>query len=302
MEVIGRLLYLVVLLLVGVGLRAGGLLDESRTNRLNLAVYYVALPALVFTSAYDQPLAELVSPALLAGVWVVLLSTAALAWVVHRNRDPSARRGVAVVQSYHSNLGYLGLPLVAATFGSEAAAVGSVVLGIGVLTQVPLTILVLVRLNGAAVSIRRQLRRLVTDPVLTALAAGLAVSTVGLPVPTLAVTGLEGLAGLALPLALCCVGASIRLELSEVDVGATGSVVACNVCLMPVLAWAVFSVLGVGGTAFAAAVVMFGTPTAVSTFIYATEHGGDEAFASLNVFVTTVASVATLFVLIALVG
>jgi len=47
---------------------------------------------------------------------------------------------------------------------------------------------------------------------------------------------------------------------------------------------------------------MLGTPTAVSTFVFANELGGDREFASLNVFVTTLASVATLFVLITLVS
>jgi len=46
---------------------------------------------------------------------------------------------------------------------------------------------------------------------------------------------------------------------------------------------------------------MLRTPTAVSTFVFANELGGDREFASLNVFVTTLASVATLFVLITLV-
>ena len=60
--------------------------------------------------------------------------------------------------------------------------------------------------------------------------------------------------------------------------------------------------LAVGSATFTASVVMLGTPTAVSTYVFAHELGGDEEFASLNVFVTTVASVGTLFLLIELVG
>ncbi|EMA47845.1 transporter [Halococcus saccharolyticus DSM 5350] len=68
------------------------------------------------------------------------------------------------------------------------------------------------------------------------------------------------------------------------------------------LAWVVFSTLAVDPAALTAGVVMFGTPTSVSTFVYTTELGGDEGFASLNVFVTTVASIGSLFVLIHLIG
>ncbi len=60
--------------------------------------------------------------------------------------------------------------------------------------------------------------------------------------------------------------------------------------------------LAVDAATFTASIVMLGMPTAASTYVFATELGGDEEFASLNVFTTTVASIGTLFVLIVLVG
>jgi malonate transporter len=298
MEVVGRLLALLVLLLVGTGLRVAGVLDDARTERLNDLAYFVALPALVFVSTYDRAIDELVSPALFGGLLFVLFVTAATAWIVHRNQAERRRRSVAVTQSYHSNLGYLGLPLVAATFSDDVTAIASVVLGIVSLAQVPLTVLVLTTVNDADASVREELRKLATNPVLVALVAGLVVGSVGLTVPGPATAGLDLLGTLALPIALLCVGASLDVDLPNVDVGATGSVVALKIVLMPAIAWATFSLLGVDTATFTAAVVMLGTPTAVSTYVFANELGGDEAFASLNVFLTTLVSVGTLFVLI----
>ena len=301
MDVIGRLLALLVLLLVGLALRQVGVFDDRRTARLNAAAYYVALPALIFVSTYDQSIGKLVSTALVTGLLIVVFATAALAWLVHRDAGSDARRSVAVVQSYHSNLGYLGLPLVAATFDAEVTAVASVILGVLSLVQVPLTVFVLVRINAVATSISREVTQLVTNPVLLALAAGLAVGSAGPTVPSSAVTALDVLAAFALPLALLCVGASLDLDLPSIDGVATGSVVALKIGCMPVLAWLVFSSLAVDSATFTASVVMLGTPTAVSTYVFASELGGDEAFASLNVFATTLGSVGTLFVLITVV-
>ena len=301
MEVVGRLLALLALLLVGTGLRATGVLDDARTDRLNDVAYYVALPALIFVSTYDRSIGELVTPALLAGLLFVLFATAILAWLVHRNRPSRARQSVAVVQSYHSNLGYLGFPLVAATFGADVTAVAGVILGVVGLVQVPLTVLVLVAFNDADAAIGRELRGLVTNPVLASLFAGLAVGSAGIAFPSFAVVGLDAVGALSLPLALLCVGASLRVDLPTTDFGATGAVVALKIGCMPVLAWAVFSLLTVDPATFTASVVMLGAPTAVSTFVFAGELGGDEEFASLNVFATTLASVASLFLLIALV-
>ncbi|MEY7849427.1 AEC family transporter [Natrarchaeobius sp. A-rgal3] len=302
MDVLIRLIALLVVLLVGTGLRKSGILNAGRTAKLNALAYYVALPALIFVSTYDQAITELLSPALIGGLLLVLFLTAGVAWLVHRGRSSPGRSSVAIVQSYHSNLGYLGLPLVAATFDARVTAIASVILGVVTLTQLPLTILVLSTFNGADAALADELRGLATNPVLVSLVIGLAVGSSGIAVPPTAAAGLDGLGALALPLALLCVGASLQPEGTSVDFGAVGSVVAIKICCMPVLAWLVFSTLAVDPATLTATVVMFGTPTAVSTYVFAAELGGDREFASLNVFATTVVSIATLFVLITLVG
>lgn len=298
MGVLLRLLALLGLLLVGTGLRTVGILDANRTNRLNAVAYYVALPALVFVATYDQAISALVSLELFVGVIAVFIGTAGLAWLVHRNRSSNARRSVAVIQSYHSNIGYLGVPLIAATFDDGVTAIASAILGFGALVQVPLTVSILVLVNGTSTRVRDQVWNLATNPVLLALLAGIAIGSFGMPVHGTVVYGLDALATLALPLALLCVGASLDLDFPDVDPFATGAVTVVKVAAVPVIAWLVFSLLAVDSDTFTAAVVMLSMPTAVSTYVFAGELGGDERFASLNVFVTTVASVVTLFVLI----
>jgi predicted permease len=161
---------------------------------------------------------------------------------------------------------------------------------------------VLVRLNDGDASLAAELRDLLTNPVLLSLCAGIAASVAGVAVPAPVVAGLDAVASLALPLALLCVGGTLDTGRSLSAVRASAGVVALKVVWMPVLAWLVFTALGLGPTALGAAVVMLGVPTAVSTYVYASELGGDAAFASLNAFVTTVASLGTLSVLVWLVG
>lgn len=293
---------MLVVLLIGTGLRTTGILNDSRTGRLNTLTYYVALPALIFGSTYRESISELFSPGLVGGLVIVLVATAVIAWLVHRNLAASERQSVALVQSYHSNLGYLGLPLVAATFSNRVTAVASVILGVLSLVQVPLTIMILTAMNDAEVRLTTELKGLAKNPVLLSLLAGLAVGSADLAIPSIVTTGLSGLGSLALPLALVSVGASLQMNTSSLDLGATGSIVAIKNGCMPLLTWIVFSLLGVDPSTFTASVVMLGTPTAVSTFIYADELGGDSQFASINVFATTLVSMGTLFVLVGLVN
>ena len=302
MEVFVRLGYLLALLGVGVAARHVGVLTERRNGWLNDIAFYVALPALVFSSTFDRALGELVSPALVGGVLLVFATVVGLAWLVHRHHDARRRRSVAVVQSYHSNLGFLGLPLVEATLGSAASGTAAVVLGIGILVQTPLTVGSLVAINDAEADLVEELRGIATNPVLIALLVGLGFSTAGLGVPVTVATGLGALSELALPIALLCVGASLSVVDSDVDVGLTGSVVAMKIGLMPAVAWVVFTFLAVDATAAAAVVVMLGMPSAVSTYVYATELGGDSQLASLNVFATTLASLGTVTLILFVMG
>lgn len=298
MGVLGQLGFMMAFLAAGVVAGHLGLLTEHRTDTLTTLVFAVALPSLVFRSTYGQPLREIISPSLLAGFWVVIAVTIGLGWLVHRRLETAERRSVSVVQSYHSNMGFLGLPLVAETMGGDATAVASVLLGIGSITHVPVTVFLLVRINGSDASFVAECRKLLSNPVLVALAAGIGATVFGVPVPGTVVDALAVPAELALPFALLCIGASLDTDLPAAHVEKTASVVALKVLWMPALAWLVYSSLPVGSTALATAVVMFGAPTAVSTYVYTTEMGGDAAFASLNVFTSTVVSIGTLSVLV----
>ncbi|GAA0674046.1 AEC family transporter [Natronoarchaeum mannanilyticum] len=298
MSLVSNLLYMLVLLGVGIAGRSLGVLTPSRRELLNALAFYVALPALIFSSMYAQQLDEVLTPALLAGLWSVLVVMVAAGWIVHRSARSNRERSVAIVQSYHGNLGFFGLPIVAATFGDVTTAKASILLGMGALTQVPLTILILVVLNDREASFVDELQQFAKNPVILSLAAGLAVALTGVPVPDIATTGLDVLSQFALPIAVICVGGALSLESADVDLPTVGSVVALKVFLMPAVALAAFSLLSSSPSTVRAGVVMLAMPSAVSTYVYATEYGGDERLASVDVFATTVVSLATIFVLL----
>lgn len=302
MDVVSNLLYLLVVLGLGFLARSVGLLNDARSDRLTQFAFYVALPALVFTSTATQSLGEVLEPRLVLGFWAVLLSAAAVGWVVHRRESSASVRSVAVVQSYHCNLGFLGLPIVAATFGDVVTAKASLLLGIGALTQVPLTVAVLVFVNNADANVRDELGNVFANPVLIALCLGLLCSAFGVSVPAPVWSGLDAVAGFALPVALLVVGASLSLDEASVDLSTVGSVVALKMLVMPAIALLTFSLLSADVSTTRAGVLMLAMPTAVSTFIYASELGGDANLASANVFATTVASVGTILLVLQFVG
>ncbi|MFC6954792.1 AEC family transporter [Halorubellus litoreus] len=302
MSVATQLGYMVALLAVGAGLRAAGVLTATRRDRLTSVAFYVALPALVFTSTVTRSLSEVIVWQLFVGVVVVLVAVAGIGWVIHRQHSNPGQRAVAVVQSYHCNMGFLGLPFVAATFGGVTAGKASIVLGIGSLVQVPLTVLLLTRITSADADVVAELRSLARNPVLIALALGLAGGAVGVELPGLVADGLGVLGALALPIALPAVGAAITADGGLVDPPKVGAIAAVKLLLMPLVAFGVFSALAASPTTLRAGVLMLAMPTAVSTYIYSSELGGDGDLASATILTTTVVAAATLFAIVQLLG
>jgi predicted permease len=301
-SLLARLGFLLALLGVGALARSAGLLTGARRDRLNAAAFYLVLPALLFDSIYDEPLEALLSPPLVGGLFVVFALTAGIAWVIHRRVEPRSTRSVALVGSYHTNFGYLGLPLVALTLGDAAAAKGGVILGFGALIQACLTVVVLVAINEADADVGTEVRKILTNPVVLALAAGLLVSYYDVPIPGTAASAISGIASVALPVALLLVGSALDLDVPAGNYGTVGSAVGVKVLLMPAIGWVTYTAFGVAPVALKAGVVMFAAPTALSTFIYAGELGGDERFASLVIFVSTLASIGTIFAVLQVLG
>lgn len=291
-----------VLLIIGLGARELGLLNRQRIDILNWVAFYVALPALVFDSTYSRSLKDIFSLNLVSGVFFVLLAIVAISWIVNHPDPDDGRKSVSIVQSYHTNFGYMGLPIVAMALGGAAEGKASVLLGFGSTVQILLTTTILVYYNhGESVGLLDKLKRVVFNPVILSLLLGISFSYFGPSTPTSLgdlvnwmKTLISLLSRMALPIALLGVGASIKVERPGRKLNSMLSVSALKLVVMPLLGWAIFHVLGVGETGIRAGILMLAMPTAVSTFIYTSEFGGDQEVASMNISFTTLLSILTL--------
>lgn len=291
-----------ILLILGIGLilRRVGILNEHRVDLLNKVAFYIALPALIFHSIYSRSLGEIFSPDLILGFFIVLISILLLGWERFRDIEETGLRSVAITQSYHGNLGYMGLPVVAVALGESAGAKASILVGTGSMIQIVLTTIILVQMNSPKGSLRDNLERVILNPVLLSLIVGLTFSYLNLSLTQTLGDAISLVSDSALPIALLGVGASIKLEVSREDWKIPAEVTTLKIITMPVLGWIVLSIISVDPISLKTGVLMLGMPTAVSTFIYSKELGGDEEFASLNISLTTLFSMISVAILLAI--
>ena len=285
-----------VLLIGGLGYLVG------RARTLDLApitglTVLVLVPAIVFDSLARATLPrDLLTRLVLhvalqmAAIWVVTVLVARLAgW-----RGPD--QGGLLLATLFSNSGNVGLPLALFAFGPDGLAVAGgwfAVMSIGSSTVGPYLA------ARARLGVRGALGRVMRQPIIYAVAAGVIVNLGGFSLPGPVANASRLLAGGAVALMLLLLGLQLaRLTAREEASGAALATV-IRLVAVPPIAWGVGRLVGLEGMAFAVAVIQASTPTSISSALWALEFDARPALVSAAVVLSTVVSVVTLTVLLA---
>ena len=196
------------LIFCGYGAGRLGLLDERAAAGVNTFVFYFALPAFLFGLMSSSPIGEVVNGPFIGAYVTASLAVFALAALAgHRlfqiGRAEAAVQGLAAVLA---NTGYMGIPLISAVFGTEAAVPIVVGLTLDGILIIPLGIIIIESSKGNTESLSATalstFSALARNPLILAIFVGLATSAAGLETPEPLANFLDLLGGAAGPCAL----------------------------------------------------------------------------------------------------
>jgi len=290
-----------VFLVVAAGAAARRLrfLGDPFIDTANALVYYLLLPALLFHEISGASFRSAFSARLVAGGYFATTAVFFLAFVLSgRMRMTPAERGAFVQGAFRANLAYVGLPIVLGAAGKPALAKAGILLGFMVPLLNALAVVALVLPHGggktALDNARRIARQLAVNPIILSSALGTAFSLLALRVPALLDRTLGLLSQATLPLSLLCLGASFSLEKARAGLAGAALAASMKLVLLTALALAAYRAMGVGGEELRVGVIMMGCPTAVVTYVMASQLAGDVALAGAIVILSTAASAATI--------
>jgi malonate transporter and related proteins len=199
------------------------LLPQAAIPGLNTFVLYFALPCMLYRFGAGTPIAQLLDPAVF-GIYLlcalVMVGFAIAVTLGPRINWNNAAFG-ALVAAF-PNTGFMGVPLLVALLGAQAAGPAIVTIVVDLIITTSLCI-ALSRLDaadkhGASVALRNALRGVVSNPMPWAIASGAVSSLLGLePIkPVMQTIGL--LADAASPVALFTIGAVLaRSQMTSQD-------------------------------------------------------------------------------------
>lgn len=278
---------------------AGWLMDRKFKLHLETLVklnIYLMVPAFIFTRMVSSELGG--DEALrIAGFTLCTIALMFIGSLIagHIFRMPRQERQALSLAAMFYNCGNYGLPLVTLAFGSQAAAVQIFVLATMNISTYTVGLFLAQSHGETAGRHRRALMKMLRQPTLYAMFAGLACRGLGVPVQEaiwlwtpfdLIQSGLIGFA-------LVTLGVQMSQTKPAPFRAPLWSAILLRLIISPALALLLVMAFGFSREVSAALILAAAAPTAVNTALLAHEFGGDVSFSTSAVYYSTLFSLIT---------
>lgn len=214
----------------------------------------------------------------------------------------SAKKGAFVQGVYRSNTAILGVPFAENLFGDEGARITAVLLAFVVPLYNVIAVIILsmcdpTKSSGKtpvfkkAASVGKDIAK---NPLIISILLGLLVCFSGVELPQIFDKTVAYLSGASTPLALLAIGANFSFKTLSGRVKLAVAAAFLKTAVFPLIAVSIAALAGFSGAYLGSLFVVFGTPSAVSSYIMAKNMNNDYHLASQIIITTTVASAFTI--------
>ena len=301
-QTVGALAPIFLLIALGYALKRGRFVADAFWTAAERLTYYIFFPCLLFLSLARAPavFGETL-PLVGAMAGAVLLVSGALSLSRFRWRIDGPSYAAVYQGAIRPNV-YVALAAGAALLGRDGIALAALCIAAVIPLVNVLSVLVLARHgSGGRPGWLALARQIVTNPLILAVALGLVVRVLEIPLPPVLTPTAEILSKAALPIGLLSVGAGLEPALlrrvqAPLLIGAAGKLL-----LTPAVTLALALALGVTGPALTMAVLFNGVPVSASAYVMTRLMGGNAPLMSALVTATTILAALSLPLLLALV-
>ena len=281
-----------------------GVLRPPDVAGLAAYVFNVAAPVLLFDSLAGLELPATVNWGYLLAYYLAAFAVYGLGMLASRWRFGHSRpeQGVFGMAAAYSNTLLIGLPIIVAAFGDEALLPLLVIIAPHA-TLLSLAVVVIAETDSGGgrrwEAAKATLRKMLVNPVILGVAAGLVFNQLGLALPEVAARTTELVGGSLLPCALIMLGASLtQYRLSQYTQEAWVLVVLKLVVQPALVALLLVYVFPVSPLWRAVAVLTAGLPVGITVTTFAYRYQACIPSVAAATLLSTVLAVGTLTVLL----
>ena len=267
---------------------------ESLEDIAKLLINY-GVPALIFSAfvlEFNADMLLSMSTVLLFAVGTVLIGYGVSFLVIKIMKIDNKMRREFLFASVFGNTGFIGIPVCLAVFGREGALLAAV-FDFGI-TFMIFTLGLFVLLGGKGDGILGSLKNLINPPIIACI-VGLIFALANIPIPSLAMTGINMLTAMTPPLAMLFIGGMLsHVSKGEYQIKPLTGLVLTKLILIPLVVAACIKLFGVVGVMAGVILLQAATPTMTLAPVLYQSYIGNAKFSTSAVFITVLLSIITI--------
>ncbi len=290
---------LLLMMLVGMGAKRLGLADEAVLRKVDAIAFRIFLPILLFQNLYAVDLSQAFNPGLMGYTVACVFVIFGLSMVLIPKLEKDDKKRASLIQAIiRSNFLIFGLAIAVSLYGEGNAASVALLGSVFVPLSNALAVFILEYFRMGRVSVRHIALSIVKNPLVIAAVMGIVVLVLRIPLPIVIKKTIKDMSAVATPLCLLTLGGSLHAsDIKENARQLTLGLIA-RMVLVPGIFLPLAAVLGFRGEALLALLVLFASPTAVSSYTMAQQMGADGKLAGQLVAFTTGVSLITIFLFV----
>jgi len=292
-----------VLVVIGIILRRIGFVNDAFIDISEKIVFKITLPVMLFLEVVGSSLDDLVNGKLILfcviAVTASFIVVTALTVLFVKDRP---KRGSIIQGICRSNFAVLGVPLADNMFGE---------LGItSIACVMPFVILMFNAYSVIALSLFTEdksermskkkvwsiIKNIITNPLIIGVLLALLCLLFSVEIPAILSKSLNYLSNMTTPLALISLGANFKPESLKGRVGYAVCGAVSKTVILPAIMVTIAALLGFRSAELGVVLILFGAPSAVSSYIMAKRMKNDAELAAQILLLSTVSCILTIFV------
>ncbi|MGL4955944.1 MAG: AEC family transporter [Bacteroidales bacterium] len=292
------------LMAVGWWIKRQGMLPPQTLKSMNSLAFNVAFPALLFSQMAVADIVHIFDPIFVAYAAIGTILIFTLTWLgAELCFKDKTSIGAFVQGSFRGNYAIVGLMLIASVLGDTGKGILLTAVVVPIYNIFSVAILTIRGKEIETGSVKRAAKQILRNPLLIGVLAGLPFALFKIPLFTsehtkFIASSIQHLSALANPLAMIMLGASITKSGMSKNLGKAFLAVSIKLIISPLvfvsIAYLLRNALGFTGSDLLVLFVLFGVPTAVASYIMASNMNADAELAASILLLTSVFSMFTL--------
>ena len=293
---INVVLPLLMLVMVGYILKQNAFFSDITLKQMNKLVFTLLIPASllksILTSSVEDAIEMNYLLFVMAGVFVMITTAILLS---EKFCERSDQKGVMAQAIFRGNTVLFGIPVVQMLYPNQSIVLTTSMIALVVPIYNLCAVVTLQLHAGMKSDIKSLFVSVLKNPMVIATLTGFAMKLMGISVPSAMMKTITEIGNAANPIGLIVLGASFELPAISQNLKKLTLIAVLRMLVWPLVMMSLAVLLGYRQIELATIMVLFGAPTAVSSFATAVQMKGDGQLASQAVMLTTAVSVMTIF-------